>query len=198
MSSTEYGDPPQLEHLASEADRALIIQLRTAVAPILANNLPHHFTDHSVIHSDRVTRLVDELAVPLRSSPKPLLPQELTVLYSACYLHDIGLQLENAGQTAAIQRLKLDPPWQDLDDNTRRCLLRKYHHQISAEMVQASVRADKPIIGLPLTSAYDPPRIACLCEAHNLSFELPPRPRTLRPTYPGWPKYPYGADCRIA
>ena len=167
----EFGPPPQLKHLKSEADNTLVIRLREAVAPILGNNVLRHFTDHSVIHSDNVTRLVDELTNSLQSSGRPLQPQELIILYSACYLHDIGLQLENAGNMAVIQQLSLKLPWQDLDDDTRRDLLRRYHHQISAEMVQASVRTVTPIIGLQLSPAYDPSRIACLCEAHNLFLE---------------------------
>ncbi|QDV45295.1 hypothetical protein Enr13x_51710 [Stieleria neptunia] len=38
-------------------------------------------------------------------------------------------------------------------------------------MVQSSVRAESPIIGIQLSSAYEPSKIACLCESHNLYLE---------------------------
>lgn len=168
-----FGPAPPLALLTSEVEKAPIIQLREAVAPILANNILPHFTDHSVNHSDHVTQLVDYLAAPLQSSDRPLSRQESIVLYSACYLHDIGLHFENAEATAVIQQLELTPPWRDLDDNTRRNILRKYHHRISAEMVLTSARAERPLIGIQLTQHYNPSRIACLCEAHNLFLEVP-------------------------
>lgn len=170
--SAEFGPAPPLKHLTSEVDRSLIVRLRESVAPILANNILPHFTDHSVIHSDHVTQLVDKLAEPLQSTSEALRAQELIILYSACYLHDIGLQLQNAGKTQVIQSLELTPPWDDLDEDTRRTLLRTFHHRISGEMVLASVRAMTPIIGIQLTDAYEPSRVACLCEAHNLFLEI--------------------------
>ena len=51
--------------------------------------------------------------------------------------------------------------------------MRLNHHLISAEMVRSSVRAEDPIVGLQLTPEYEPAKIACLCEAHNLYHEIP-------------------------
>ena len=170
--ASKYGDAPAFKHLSGEPARALLVQLRNAVAPILDNNILPHFTDHSVFHSDGVTHLVDSLIEPLQRSDERLSESELVILYSACYLHDIGLQYENAGETRAITELNLRLPWRDQPESERRNLLRQFHHRISAEMVYSSIRAEDPIIGLQLTPEYEPSKIACLCEAHNLYLEV--------------------------
>ncbi len=171
-SPSKYGNAPAFKHLGGESARALLVQLRNAVAPILDNNILPHFTDHSVLHSDGVTQLVDSLIDPLQKSDECLSETELVILYSACYLHDIGLQYENAGETRAIVELNLGLPWHDQPESERRNLLRQFHHRISAEMVHSSVRAEDPIIGMQLTADYQPSKIACLCEAHNLYLEV--------------------------
>ncbi len=157
------GPAPPFKHIQDEKYRALIIALRLKVAPILANNLLPHFTDHTVQHSDNVTQLVDSL---LEGAKSPLLDTELLILYGACYLHDIGMQYERAGTTRIIQSLNLLPPWDELSDVARRDLLRRFHHQISAELVQASVDAAEPPIGFQLTSEFNASYIAQLCHAH--------------------------------
>ncbi|TWT55485.1 HD domain-containing protein [Allorhodopirellula solitaria] len=170
--SSKYGDAPPFKHLKRESSRALLVSLRSKVAPILDNNCLPHFTDHSVLHSDGVSQLVDDLVNPLMQTDQRLNETELVILYSACYLHDIGLQYENAGETKTIADLKLGLPWQEQPEDERRNLLRQFHHRISAEMVHSSVRAEDPVIGMQLTSDYEPSKIACLCESHNLYFEV--------------------------
>lgn len=159
-------------HLDGESSRSLLVNLRNKVAPILDNNIQPHFTDHSVLHSDGVSQLVDALIGPLQKSDERLNQTELVILYSACYLHDIGLQYENAGQTKTIADLNLGLPWDEQPEAERRNLLRRLHHKISAEMVHSSVRSEDPIIGMQLTQDYEPSKIACLCESHNLYFEV--------------------------
>jgi hypothetical protein len=171
MSISRLPASPPFKHLQDSTNRSLLIVLREKVAPILANNLLHHFTDHSVAHSDSLTQFVDQLAEPLQASDNPLSEQELVILYSACYLHDIGMQYENAGSTQAISRLALPQRWEDLSEDTRRVLLRQNHAEISAEMVMMSVRSEAPIVGLQLTSEYYPRYVAFLCEAHTLPTE---------------------------
>lgn len=170
--ASKYADSPVLKHIEAESARALLVSLRNAVAPILDNNILPHFTDHSVLHSDGVTQLIDSLIDPLQKTEHRLNERELIVLYSACYLHDIGLQYENAGQTKTIDDLNLPTHWHDQPESERRNILRQLHHRISAEMVHASIRAEAPIIGIQLTDKYEPSKIACLCEAHNLYFEV--------------------------
>ena len=170
--ATKYGNAPPFKHLAGETTKALLVNLRNKVAPLLDNNILPHFTDHSVLHSDGVSTLVDALISPLQQTDQRLSETELVILYSSCYLHDIGLQYENAGETKTISKLDLGSPWKEQPENERRNLLRKFHHRISAEMVSDSVRAESPIIGMQLTADYEPSKVACLCEAHNLYLEI--------------------------
>ena len=60
------GPPPKFEHLKDPSLRDSLHRLRTACAPILANNLLPHFTDHSVEHSDNVASLIDEFVRPIQ------------------------------------------------------------------------------------------------------------------------------------
>ena len=165
------GTPPPFVHLGDDSLRASLRRLREACAPILANNLLPHFTDHSVDHADHVARVADDLVRPLQSGAQALGSRELMALYSACYLHDIGMQFENAGDILSGQGVKLEMPWNDLQEATRRDLLRQHHHRISAEMVVASTKFGQPPVGLQLTSEYEPEYVACLCEAHILNVE---------------------------
>jgi hypothetical protein len=148
-----------------------LTNLRESVAPILTNNLLPHFTDHSVTHSDSLANFVDALVEPLQASIHKLSEDELFILYAACYLHDIGMQYENAGETNIIASLHLSERWEDLSEDTRRKLLRQHHAAISAEMVRQSLRAEAPVTGLHLTTDHFPQYVAPLCEAHTLSTE---------------------------
>jgi len=169
MPSNQIPQPPAFKYLKGRTSH--LEQLRSAVAPILSNRVLTNFTDHSVTHSDSITELIDALIEPLQASKHALSEQELTILYASCYLHDIGMHYENAGETTTIRNLNLKTSWAELLENERRNLLRKYHHLISAEMIIASVRAENPIIGLQMTDQYKPDLIASLSEAQNLSIE---------------------------
>ncbi len=158
----------RFQHVKDAGKRAKLEILRTAVKPILANNLLPHFTDHSLAHSDEIVTLIDKLIEPIQAqgNPHKLQDDELFVLYSACYLHDIGMQYENAGKTRTVSELYPGQPWEGLAEETRRITLRRHHHQISAEMVQNSVRSATPPIGIQLDDTDHSNEIACLCESH--------------------------------
>src|SRR5438128_10759 len=160
--------PPPFAHVTDSAIEARLIELRERVTPILANNLLPHFTDHSVAHSDSLVRIVDQLIQPLQQGVHRLSQDELQILYSACYLHDIGMQYENADKTQVVSSLHLPQPWNDLSEDTRRILLRRHHAAISAEMVIMSVRAEKPPIGIQLKEDHYGKYVAPICEAHTL------------------------------
>ncbi|QDU09467.1 HD domain-containing protein [Gimesia aquarii] len=157
------GTPPKFKHFQDDSYRALLIALRMKVAGILANNLLHHFTDHSVNHSDNVASLVDQLQEGIK---EPLSDQELIILYSSCYLHDIGMHYECAGKTKVISDLNLTTPWEEQTESERREYLRAYHNQISAEMVRNSMTSSEPPIGIQLTAEFNGSYIANLCHAH--------------------------------
>jgi hypothetical protein len=163
------GISPEFRHLHNEQQRALLIRLRGAVAPILSNNLLPHFTDHTVAHSDRLTVLVDQLITPIQSgSPNALANAELLVLYAACYLHDVGMQHENAGTTQTISQLDLARPWDELSEDERRDLLRRHHHRISADMVWQSATQSAPLLGMSLPNELEPSSVGrVVCSACN-------------------------------
>lgn len=182
--TTDSDSAARFRHLGDSVSRGRLEALRDAVKPILANNLLPHFTDHTVSHSDSLVAIIDQFINPIQSGQHALQPQELMALYGACYLHDIGMQFERAGETEVIRR-QLHPPlkmdgiddavyhlaWEDLSEDERRRLLREYHHEIAAELVVSSVRASEPPVGIQLADDYLPDVLASLCEAHCIDPE---------------------------
>jgi|GEM_PF-1924058 len=162
-------DPPKFKFLKKNNKKSKLIMLRDKVAPILANNLFPHFTDHSIEHSDRMIGIIDSFIKPIQSKKNKITEDELMILYAACYLHDIGMQYENAGDTETISKLGLPISWEDLSDNQRRDLLREYHHKISAEMVYLSDKPSAPI-KFNIERSDKPDCIAALCEVHGVDI----------------------------
>lgn len=171
MPVTALPPAPQFIHVTDPTVKARLVNLRESVAPILANNLLPHFTDHSVAHSDSLAVYVDDLIAPLQATEKRLSPDELFILYAACYLHDIGMQHGKANETQVIAGLNLLPAWGELTPEQQSEIIRRHHAAISAEMVRASVNAAAPIIGIQLTIDYSPMYVAALCEGHTLAVE---------------------------
>ena len=171
MSVTALPPAPPFMHVNDPAVKARLVNLRESVAPILANNLFPHFTDHSVAHSDSLARYVDDLIVPLQTTERRLTEDELFILYAACYLHDIGMQHGKANETNVIGTLNLLPTFGELRAEQQSEIIRKHHAAISAEMVRASLNSAAPIIGIQLTVDYFPMYVAALCEGHTLAVE---------------------------
>ena len=155
-------------HLKDEGYILLLQGLRKAVSPVLANNILPHFTDHSVSHSDRLVDIINKLISPIPENKK-LSNQELLILFASCYLHDIGMQYENAGNTQTISKLKLEQKWEELSGSTRREYLRNNHHEISAEFVMMLGPNQVSPVGYNLLTEMKPEYIAALCEAHGIS-----------------------------
>lgn len=154
--------------------RSRLESIREAVEPILGvNNLPH-FTDHSVAHSDQLCSIVDHLTAPLNYTDNQLNENEAFIIYFACYIHDIGMQYQRAGDTETMQKVLSAPPydeqrWGELSIETKRDLLRSYHHVLSAEMIRSSINVANPILGIHLREDDYPGYTACLCESHCIS-----------------------------
>lgn len=159
-------------HLKDEEYILLLQGLRKAVTPILANNILPHFTDHSMSHSDRLVNIINKLISPIPDHKK-LSNQELLILYASCYLHDIGMQYENAGNTRTISELALGQKWEELAESTRRDYLRNHHHKISAEFVTMLGPDHDSPISYKFPSDMKPEYIAALCEAHCVPVESP-------------------------
>ena len=158
--------------LVSRERRARLQDLRAGVEPIYKNRLHRHFTDHSIEHCDRVGSLAEKLLAPLK---KKLSDDEGSILYGGAYLHDIGMHNEAAGQTRRLAaRLKQSrQDWAKIDFESRLDLIRKYHHEISADMVFSSVRSGTPLIGFTLDDKDMPGEVAAICEAHCVDTAAP-------------------------
>ena len=175
---------PHFEHLRNGELRARLISIRVAAKEILKIGLMRYFTDHSVTHSDRLTAVVDQFIAPVQGLNSRLSDQELFVLYAACYLHDIGMHYDRAGDTGAVGKALAglggenrsadrvgSMAWDDPRPETQFDLLRKYHHLISGEMVLSSVNAESPPVGMQLTHEDGSEYIASICEAHGLNLD---------------------------
>lgn len=178
--------PPRYVRLTDETLRGRLADLRNAVKPILGGNYLPSYTDHSVEHSDWVCELLDQLSEPLIQDNK-LNDREAFVLYAAAYLHDVGLQHQRAGETSAVQSILQSPPyvgraWDDLDIETQRVIVRTQHHRISGEMINRSLRAAQPVLGIQLTDDWYPGQIRGISIAHNLYMDTHDRQEYLELT----------------
>lgn len=158
-------------HLADSVKRARLVAMRAGVEPILANNLLPYFTAHDVSHCDRVTEVIDNLVDELQETDRRLTQDELFVVYAGAYLHDVGMQYENVGNSRIVLSELGGRRWQDVPTDERRDVLRRLHPQLSAELVTLSVRNAMPPIGFQLTDADHPNVIAGLCAAHGIDAE---------------------------
>lgn len=95
---------PWLEQESPDLYRA-VMDVRAAVEPILGRPLHRHYTDHSVNHSDRVIKKLNDLTEGLMNSSQPLSPTEVYILLAAAYLHDIGMQDERS-ENADLGRIR--------------------------------------------------------------------------------------------
>src|SRR5207248_2127365 len=158
--------------LVSAATRPRMRTLRGSVATIYKNRLHRHFTDHSIDHCDRVADLAERL---LSRIERKLSDDEGIVLYGGAYLHDIGMHNENANRCRRMAAMLRDKgrKWADIRIEDRLDLIRKYHNEISADMVIASIRNGKAPIGFTLKDQDRPNEVAAICEAHCVDTAAP-------------------------
>jgi len=167
--------------------RARLSTLRSALTPILNNNLIPHLTNHDVSHSDEVARIAEQLARQAQlegTAFQKLDEKELFVLYAACYLHDVGLQIETVGETSTVKQVLGPATWASLSEDERRSVLRMHHHRLSAELISRSINTSHPPIGIQLTDADEPDLVAALCLGHGLSFHDPEYGSLIREEHP--------------
>lgn len=121
--------------LLNADQRRMIENIREAAQRIWACPLHHHFTDHTVTHSERIIALLDSLTAGVMSSSKRLSSTEILILLSSAYLHDIGMQNERfAGG--------------DLEQ------IRDSHNDQTAEMIYAAFQG--PADAFPIPVSRDP------------------------------------------
>lgn len=108
------------------------------------------FTTHDEPHFTQVEANLDSLTRPLQTSPTPLAPQEIYVLLAACWLHDIGMQLDEPDARAR-------------------------HAQYAYELVlysSAQVGPEERRVTLPITDDNAREAIALVARAHWTEFAL--------------------------
>ncbi len=79
------GNSPLADELDSVCREALKIWDEQSLRP---------FTAHGKLHIEQVEKNIDHLSHPLMESPISLSAEEIYVLLAACFLHDIGMQLD--------------------------------------------------------------------------------------------------------
>jgi tetratricopeptide (TPR) repeat protein len=104
-----------------------------------------HYTDHTVSHSARVIKHVEDLAALLKPAEK-LNDHEAFVLLAAALLHDVGMQRVNVFDSDLAHHLFTSEEVQEGRSSTVRCeeLVRERHHLISAEWIRAELSSSWP------------------------------------------------------
>ena len=160
---------PKLVHLSDSKIKTGIKNLRNTIEPILNNNLHTYFTDHSLSHSDELTRIIDSLIIKNKMQDK-LTDNESGLLYSACYLHDLGMHVENDIWSFGAKKMPIKESCASLNVEERRTYIRKYHHLISYKLIIASLVNPKNAFGINLDYLKYPNYTAYLCKAHCMEM----------------------------
>ena len=120
----EINTKPMSEKSWGELER-----LRQQVANIWDRAQHPHFTHHNLEHTDSILRKLEDW---LARTTLGLSEDELFILMSAAYLHDIGMQCENAEFLREHAGLTSNLPLGAVDLQN----VRKSHHKLSFAMVK--------------------------------------------------------------
>jgi tetratricopeptide (TPR) repeat protein len=104
-----------------------------------------HYTDHTVLHSARVIKHIDDLAALLAREDK-LNDNEAFVLLAAALLHDVGMQRLNVFDSDLAQHLFTPEQVEQGRRSRPRCeeLVREHHHLIGAEWIRTELSKSWP------------------------------------------------------
>jgi hypothetical protein len=129
----------------------LIIQ----TVPHFWENCPHyqHFTNHSSTHSERIHRLLAQLAQEL-PLPSQLTTDEVFIVSAAAYLYEIGMQSSNLKTTLGFEC----PPGTQISVH-QLLEIRQKKHLLSQNLIIDSVRSDDSGKSLGLTTEDDYTRL---------------------------------------
>jgi hypothetical protein len=97
-----------------------LANVRARVHPLLKQSAHPDFTDHSIEHSDRVIKNLNDLTDVLMKSDTPLAPLEVYILLASAYVHDLGMQEE---------RLEVTEKW-----------VREHHHELTRKIILESYK----------------------------------------------------------
>lgn len=122
-------------------------RIYTAVMDIWSVQRDQTFTAHGKEHIDQVARNLTSLIEPLRGTDQDLNAMELYVLLAACYVHDIGMQL-------------------DFPD------ARKDHAQYAYDLVLGNLETRGRSVSVEINDMASREAIAEIARAHWTSFAL--------------------------
>jgi energy-coupling factor transporter ATP-binding protein EcfA2 len=110
--------------------------IRSEVEIIFENPILRHFTDHSVSHSDRMTRILFTILTQNQKNPKDLKlnDNEIYILLLAIYLHDISMQIPKA---FGIKKEITDYTNEEYN------FIRQNHGEVSAEILNDIIKKEK-------------------------------------------------------
>lgn len=116
------------------------------------------FTDHSVSHSESIISLLEQILQPLQTTNQMLTAEEIFILLSAVYLHDIGMQMVIVNGKSAENLTKKE--YEEI---------RKRHAEISADIIMNRTRPEleRDDIRLPEIPEEYLPAIADVAQGHS-------------------------------
>lgn len=119
------------------------------------------FTDHGILHSQKVIEHIEDIIRPFWNDPNFLTPEEIYVLCASAYLHDVGMQYlkwENNGLMKPVNQLTEE------DYNA----IRKRHAEKSLDLIkQRIINRDRDTLDLGLEDDNYLEAIALVCKGHS-------------------------------
>jgi len=159
-----------LKRLLYDEDPTLyrhIEDVRDAAEHILENPLHHHYTDHSLRHSERVIEILNILTEELMDSAQRLTTIEIYILLAATYLHDIGMQDRRSIPDTEYRNVQPDETYYD-EYIAALERIRERHHEFTEQMILDHIfqRNDYVDLGLPRIPIVDE-KVALVAGAHR-------------------------------
>lgn len=139
-----------------------LIEIREKSGDILKQGALPSFTDHSLEHSDAVAHNVLKL-IATQDPNSELTGDELFVLLSSCYLHDIGMAWQTPFELQCCTVANSKAEWDTFPEKDS--WIRDHHAEVSRELVMKAGMGDR-VLGFHLEDNDLCGEIAELCEAH--------------------------------
>jgi hypothetical protein len=144
-----------------------IENVRDAAGRILEKPLHHHYTDHSLRHSERIIGILNSLTEELMNSEGCLSVTEIYILLAAAYLHDIGMQDRRFIDDEEYSSIPPDKSYYEVYVEALE-RIRAQHHEFTHEMILDYLyeRDGCVDLGLPRIPIVDE-QVALVAKAHR-------------------------------
>ncbi|MGD0401544.1 MAG: HD domain-containing protein [Syntrophobacteraceae bacterium] len=158
----------RLENELLQGDKSLwesLLQIKQAAGSFWRTRRLRWYTDHGIHHSQSVLKIIEDILDPLdKLNPSDqyiLKPEELYILITACYLHDIGMQ------DLRVDGVEGSP---NLEQETE---IRRTHPDRAARLIRENViyRGDgnRPKIPLDIDGDFIGP-VSLVVRAHGTDY----------------------------